>query len=157
MKAWKKTAIRVVLGLLALFLLVNLAWCVWRMAKYGTYSKGMEKTYFSTWIVPRYGHTDADGFDYSVKYPEYLSLTGNLCVGLPTTDENPFTDFLIIWPKWSGGYEYGVSLTIEGVTWQIYIRPDGSVVDPEYSEIAARCRDTIDTLLERAGKMWDLE
>ena len=124
--------------------------------KYGSYCKGWEKNYFAAWIVPRYVHTDEDGYDYAVKYPEYLSFTGNLSVGLPADEYNPFTDFLIVWPKIFGGYEYGVSVTKNGQGYQIYINIDGTAVHPEDSEIAAACQDTINDLLRRAKGMWNL-
>ena len=76
MRLGKKTAIRAALCLLMLFVLSNICWFVWRAEKYGAYIEGMETNYFSTWIVPRYTYTDADGYDYGVKYPDYLSLTG---------------------------------------------------------------------------------
>ena len=103
--------------------------------KYGSYCKGWEKNYFAAWIVPRYIHTDEDGYDYAVKYPEYLSFTGNLSVGLPADEYNPFTDFLIVWPKIFGGYEYGVSVTKNGQGYQIYVNADGTAVYPEDNEI----------------------
>lgn len=157
MRSGKRTALIVVLGILALFILINAGWFGWRMVKYGPYCKGWEKNYYATWIVPRYVYTDEDGYDYGVKYPEYLSFTGNMSVGLPTADDNPFTDFLIVWPKVSGGYEYGVSVTIGGQGYQIYINADGTAVYPEDSEIVIDCQDTINDLLSRAKGMWDLE
>ena len=117
----------------------------------------MEKNDFFTWIVPRYKHSDPDGYDYGVKFPNYLSFTGNMSVGLPDTDGNLFTDFLVIWPKAFRGYEYGVSLTVEGQTYQIYINSDGSAVDPEYKEIAESCKDEINALLQRAEEMWNFK
>ena len=156
MKTKKKTILRVALGLLALFLLVNVCWFTWRAVKYSPYSRGMEENVFSNWVVPRYLYTDEEGYDFGVKYPGYLSLTGNLFVGLPGTDENTFTDCLFIWPKASGGYEYGVIVSENGESYQIYIQPDGSAVDSENSEIVARFRETIDTLLRRANARWDL-
>ena len=157
MKARKRAVLRAILCILALIIALNAGWYVWRMVKYGAYSRGMEENYFSSWIVPRYKHTDADGYDYGVKYPDYLSFTGNLSVGLPAIDDNPFTDFLIIWPKLSGGYEYGVSITEDGQNYQIYIHADGSAVHPEDSEVVARNQETINALLLRAKEMWDIE
>ena len=107
--------------------------------------------------MPRYIQTDAEGFDYGVKYPDYLTLTGNLSVGLPSTEETMFTDCLIIWPKAFGGYEYGVILYPGEESFSIYIHGDGSAVYPEDSELVARYQETIDTLLCRAVEMWDLE
>ena len=157
MKLSKQTIIRAALLILALFLLVNAAWYVWRMVKYGPYSTGMDENPVSSWLVPRYFHTDAERYDYSVKYPDYLTFTGNLCVGLPAEGDDPFTDFLVIWPKAFGGCEYGVSLREDEVTYQIYIRADGSAVRPEDQALVGRHRQTVETLLQRAEEMWDLK
>lgn len=152
----KKIILRVILCLLALFILINLSWYVWRAVKYGFYNTGMEENYFATWIVPRYVQTDEDGYDYGVKYPDYLTVTGNLSVGSPTTDDNMFTDSLIIWPKFFGGYEYGVFLEEGEEEFQIYINTDGSAIDPEDREVVARHQENIDALLCKAKEMWDL-
>ncbi len=156
MKTGKKKVLKVILWVLALFLLANGIWFVWRAVKYGAYSKGMEKSELPEWLVPRYIRTDDEGFDYLVKYPDYLSLTGNLTVGLPADGDNPFTDFLVVWPKAFGGFEYGVSITEDGTMYQIYIHEDGSAADPKDSGIIERNRDTVNTLLGRANEMWDL-
>ena len=153
----RKTAVKALLCTAALFILINLCWYVWRMNKYGAYSRGMDENYFSSWIVPRYLYTNADGYDYSVKYPGYLSLTGNLSVSLPASDDNYFTDGLIIWPKVSGDYEYGVILIEGDVSYQIYIHSDGSAVYPEDSAVVVRKQDIINDLLTKAEEMWDLE
>ena len=157
MKAGKKTALRIVLCILSLFILLNAVWVIWRTVKYGAYCKGMEKNEFATWIVPRYKHTDADGYDYGVKYPEYLSFTGNLSVGAPAEGDDLFTDGLIIWPKASGGYEYGVMIMEGNRGLQIYIHADGSAVYPKDSETVAHNQEKIAALLRRAEEMWDLE
>ena len=157
MNSVKKTILKVVLGILALFALINVSWYGWRMVKYGSYCKGWEKNSFATWIVPRYVYTDEDGYDYGVKYPEYLSFTGNMSVGLPATNDNPFSDFIIVWPKVFGDYDYGVFITKDGQEYQIYINADGTAVYPEDSEIVTDCQDTIKDLLSRAKGMWDLE
>ena len=157
MKAGKNKVLRAVLGILVLFVLINAGWLIWRTVKYGSYIRGMEKNVFATWIVPRYQYTDAEGYDYGVKYPEYLSLTGNMSVGLPTTEDNWFTDFIIIWPKLFGGYEYGVSISEGNQDYQIYINADGSAVNPEDSKLVADNQETIQELLTRAQQMWELE
>lgn len=153
----KKIVMRVALCLLALFMLINVSWYVWRMMKYESYNTGMEKNVFASWLVPRYVQTDADGYDYGVKYPDYLMLTGNLSVGCPTTDDEIFTDGLIIWPKFFGGYEYGVILYENEEAFYIYINADGSAVDLEDSDVVVRHQKNIDALLQRAKEMWDLE
>ena len=157
MRVGKKKVLKVIICILLLFVVINACWYVWRMVKYDPFTKVMEKSEIPEFLVPRYYSMDADGYDYSVKYPDYLSFTGNLCVGLPTTDENVFTDFLIIWPKLFDRYEYGVSLNVGNETYQIYINADGSPVDPKYSEIVNEYKDTVDDLLSRAKEMWDID
>ncbi|MCR5294163.1 MAG: hypothetical protein K6E30_03155 [Lachnospiraceae bacterium] len=157
MKNGKKRVLRIVFCILMIFILITAGWYVWRMVKYGAYSKGMEKNDFATWIVPRYKYTDADGYDYGVKYPGFLSFTGNLSVGLPATDEDVLTDFLIIWPKFFGRYEYGASLSVGEKNYQIYINADGSAVYPEDREVVDQCKENIGALLRRAEEMWGLE
>ena len=67
-------------------------------------SDGMEAAEFNTVLGKRYLYMDADRYDYLVKYPDYLSFTGNMSVGSPAASENPFTDALIIWPTIAGEY-----------------------------------------------------
>ena len=157
MKTGIRAALRIVLCFLVLFILVNAAWFIWRTVRYGAYCEGMEKNEVATWIVPRYVHADADGFDYGVKYPDYLTFTGNMSVGLPSADDNPFTDFLVVWPKVSGRVEYGVSLTKGSQVYQVYINADGTAVYPEDIKMVEEYQDTINDLLSRAKRMWDLD
>ena len=157
MKTGRKTMLRILLSLLLLFLVINAAWFSWRMVTYGAFSREMENTDTGSWLVPRYHYTDADGFDYGVKYPDYLSLTGNLSVKLPAEGDNPFTDALILWPEAFGGCEYGAILMEDGQEYQIYLQADGSPVDPGDKEVAARHQEQIAALLEKAQEMWDLE
>lgn len=157
MKKVRKTVLRTALCALALFILVNICWYVWREVRYEPYAKGMEKNFYATWLVPRYVYTDDEGYDFSVKYPNYLSFTGNLCVGMPAEDDNPFTDFIVIWPNVTGASKYGASITVGNEMYQIYINPDGTAVDPADGETVAGCKENIAVLLKKANEMWDLE
>lgn len=157
MKTGNRKVLKVITLVLSVFVLFNIFWYAWRDMKYDSYINEMEENELSSWIVPRYKHVDEEGYDYSVKYPDYLSFTGNMSVGLPSLDNNPFTDFLVIWPKVFGGYEYGASLTVDGVNYQIMINEDGSAVDSQYNEIAAMSKETIDLLLHKANEKWDLK
>lgn len=157
MKKIIKTAL---LALLAVFILLNLLWFGWRHMAYAGFAKGMTRTEVSSFLFPTFATKDEDGFDYTVKYPDYLSLTGNLAVGFPGTEEDPFTDGLIIWPKALGGYEYGVMLNSredDGSGYMFYIDAQGNAVDGEYQPVAEEYREVIDELLERAGSAWSLE
>lgn len=156
----KKRVYRIAGILAAAFLLLNLIWFSWRYLAYSGYRNEMSKTNFSAVFHLTYAGTDEDGFDYNVTYPGYLSFTGNLAVGYPGTDEDPFTDGLIIWPKLFGGYEYGVILNPRGedtVGYMFYIDTQGKAVDEEYREIAENCQDVIQELLARANSQWLLK
>lgn len=120
----------------------------------------MTRAETSSPLFPTYAGKDGEGFDYTVKYPDYLSLTGNLAVGFPGTDENPFTDGLIIWPKVSGGYEYGVILSSresDGNGYMFYIDTQGNALDPEYQPLAEAYEEIIGELLARAESRWQLD
>ena len=156
----KKRIGRLLVLLLAAFALLNLIWFGWRQTAYAGFAEGMTRTETSSPLFPTYACKDGDGFDYTVKYPDYLSLTGNLAVGFPGTDENPFTDGLILWPKVSGGYEYGVILSskeTDGNGYLFYIDTQGNAIDPEYQPMAEAYGEGIEELLARAGSRWKLD
>lgn len=156
----KKRSLRIASGVLLTFLLLNLAWFLWRQAAYGDFTKGMTAEEESGFLVPRYVYKDDDGYDYSVKFPDYLHTTGNLAVSLPWTDvESPWTDGLIVWPEVGGGFTYGVILYEvtgeEALTeYQIYIDSGGNALDGGDAEIVERHRENVDDLLERAERRW---
>jgi len=141
--------------LFALFVLLNISWFAWRSVKYAPYGEGMEYNNLS-FMVPRYKMTDEDGYDYSIKYPDYLTSTGNLCVGIPASDENMFTDALIIWPLVTGGYEYGILLHDEDNSYQIYVDENGNALDDSCDVIIEQHRSNIDSLLDKASAVWNI-
>lgn len=141
----------------ALVLVLNIAWFGWSGWKYSNYIGGMEKTIFSTFVTKRYAVTDEDGFTYAVKYPDYLSLTGNLSIGMPAEGDNPYTDALIIWPRFSGEYSYGLLLYDEIDAYQIEIDSQGNALDHTYDSVMEQHREHIDTLLEKTEAKWELK
>lgn len=155
-----KKYLKIILIMICVFAALNLVWFGWRHTVYSKYINGMEETFQSTVLIPRYATKSEDGFDYNVKFPDYLSVTGNLAVGFPGTEDDPFTDSLIIWPKLFGGYEYGVilsSLEEDDSGYMFYIDSQGNAVDAEYQHIAERYCAVIAELLERAEEVWHLE
>lgn len=159
MSSVKRKITKIVAVVIGIFAVLNLFWFGWRQIRYSAFTDGMEQTELSMLLVPRYAAKDRDGFDYSVKWPEYLSFTGNFAVGFPGTSEDPFTDGLIIWPKIFGGYEYGVILKDPNDPsngYMFYITPDGQAIDAEYQDIAVQCQTTIKELLERANEYWEI-
>ena len=152
----KKKVFKIILAVVILFAAYNIIWFAWSHIKYGKLSDGMEKGDYSTFITPRYIYTDDDRYDYLVKYPEYLSFTGNMSVGSPTTEENYFTDALIIWPKVSGGYDFGVILYEIDMEYSIYIDSKGNALSKEDEDIVSQHSDSILNLLMIADKRWDI-
>ena len=73
----KKCIVIVLIALISAFLLLNLIWLGWRYMAYSGFAEGMTRTDMSSPLFPTYTAKDEDGFDYTVKYPDYLSLTGN--------------------------------------------------------------------------------
>lgn len=152
----KKKALKIILAAVIAFAVYNIAWFAWSHIKYGKLSGGMEEMEISSFVTRRYSYTDAERFDYLVKYPDYLTFTGNLSVGMPVTDENVFTDALIIWPTLSGKYNYGVLLYEEGAEYTVYIDADGNALSKEYEDVVSRHRDQIETLLMMADHKWNI-
>ena len=145
------------LGFLLIFTIINIAWIFERNKRFGCYIDEMEETIFSTFFVPRYSMMDKEGFTYGVKFPDYLTLTGNLSISYPPEEEQDlFTDGLIIWPLRNGNYEYGVILEYEGIQHLIYIDEDGSAVFDEDREVAEASAERIMVLLEKAAERWNL-
>ncbi len=152
----KKKVLKIILAVVIVFAAYNLVWFAWSHIKYGKLSSGMVENEFSSFLTPRYIYTDADQYDYLVKFPDYLTFTGNLSVGMPATDENFFTDALIIWPTLSGKYKFGVILYEEGRGYQVYIDADGKALSAEYEDVASRHSDNIKKLLMMADNKWGI-
>ena len=151
----KKKILKIILAVAIVFAAYNVVWFAWSHIKYGKLSSGMEENVFSTFVTPRYFYTDADGNDYLVKYPDYLTVTGNMSVGMPTTDENYNTDSLIIWPTLSDKYEFGVILyEEEGKGYRVYIDANGNALSKEYEDVVSRHTENIKKLLMKADNKW---
>ena len=153
----KRKILKVVLIVVIVFVAYNTVWFAWAHVKYGKLTDGMEEAEFGDPITPRYIYTDDDRYDYLVKYPDYLSFTGNMSVGLPAMNENPFTDALIIWPKIIGKYELGVLLYDEdGTEYAVYIDADGNALSEEDKDVVSRHREVIEDLLIKADEKWSI-
>ena len=152
----KKKILKIILAVVIVFAAYNVIWFAWSHIKYGKLSGGMEKMAFSTFITPRYSYTDADGYNYLVKYPDYLAFTGNMFVGTPLSEENMFADALIIWPQVTGGYTLGVLLYENGTEFPIYIDSEDHALSKEDEDIVSRHSDNIRDLLMMANKRWGI-
>ena len=153
----KKKILALVLAAAAVFAAYNIVWFAWSRIRYGKLTAGMEKMDLGFFEAPRYIYTDADGYDYLVKYPDYLSFSGNMSAGLPDGDGNVFTDALIVWPKPGGRYELGVLLYDEdGAAYQILIDPEGRALSKEDEDPVSRHAENIRALIKKAEERWGI-
>lgn len=152
----KKKVFKIILAVVILFAAYNLIWFAWSHIKYGNLSSGMNEGDFSSFVTPRYVYSDDEKYDYLVKYPDYLAFTGNMSVGSPATEENPFTDALIIWPKVIGGYHFGVLLYEDGMEYAVYIDSEGNALSKEDEDFVSRHRESIRNLLMMADERWGI-
>lgn len=155
MKLWKKV-LAVVLFVIAVFLIINIVWYIGRENKYSDYSKGMNESMLSTFLTPRYDFVDEEGFTYGVKYPDYLSNTGNLSVAFPAVDDNPYTDGLIVWID-GKKYEYGVILYDNENQYMVEIDESGNELNEEDHAVVEDHKENIILLLNKAKKYWNLK
>lgn len=144
---------RLIAVILVLGILSGVSWFAWSRQKYGQYIGGMEKSVFYTFLTPRYDSFDRDGYDFGVKYPDVLTLTGNLSI-TSHWPEDRFNDVLIIWPKVNGDYEYGVILYDEEESYQVEINERGETLDSGYEEITKNHSDSVHGLLQAANRQW---
>lgn len=152
-----KRFLKIILVIFILFILINIVWFSWRAIKYNNYSKGMNKNLFYSAFVPKYLEDDKEGFSYSVKYPDYLSFTGNLSISMPIRSNNNYTDSLIIWPNLRN-YEYGLILYDENNNeYMIEINENKEPKDSEYKEIINIHKENIDILFDKANEFWNLK
>lgn len=144
--------------ILSIFILFNAFWFIWREIKFNKYIVYMEPNVFSTIMVPRYYFIDEEGYTYYVKYPDYLSFSGNVTVMIPIEDDSveSFDNTLIIWVHFGGKYEYGMFIHEDDNVYQIYIDEQGNAIDSDTSEIIGRHKSDIEILLQKANKIWDI-
>lgn len=146
-----KKRILVIVGCIMLFIFftLNVFWYVTTYSRYSEYILSVPKNEHGI-----YGMTDPEGYNYNVKKPRYLSFkSGNL--GVSTNDGNG----LIIWPRPFGEYKYGVIITVDNVSYQIYITENLEVVDEDNEtnkKIINDNKEIVESLFEKAHQKWDL-
>jgi hypothetical protein len=134
-------------------LIVSTVWKVWRDHKYEPFAEGMTYARTSTGFVPRYTATHG-GDIYYVKYPDFLSFTGNLAI---KPEDDSVLDSLLIWPQIGGGFKYGVIVNHDGINYQVYISQDGiTALYEEYQWLVDAHQKIIQHYLAKANGMWDL-
>lgn len=162
----KKIIKKIVVGIFALFLILNLVW-LWYWFQYKNYRNAVGYDEQSD----RYFYTDADGYRYAVFSPDYLRFEGNLTVGnvVWVEDQNECMCSLIIWPLFTGGYEYGIMIYVpvedeNGYTYESYnimMDETGEPLSEDLTEnefkLIEKNKDLIDTVYKKAYDMWEFE
>lgn len=146
--------------ILVWLVIMNFAWYMWQNGKYSKYIMKGREINESTWLVPRYSYQDLEGFQFGVKYPEYMSLVGNLSVTSPQENEKDiYVDSLIIWPEFNGTYTYVAVIydkkddgTYESR--QINIDADGKVLKGKDEILVGDHRSNINKLIKKAHEYW---
>ena len=146
-----KWILKILLALVLAWILISLAWFGWSRKTYSKFTGGMVQNELSNFIVPRY-YTDDDDYTYFVKFPYYMSLTGNLAV--TSKDEESGVAALLIWPKLNGEREYGLIINEGSVQYQIYNDSSGKAVDREYEDIVERHNEEVVKIIKAAEAMW---
>lgn len=153
----KKLIMGIILTIAGLFFALNIGWAIIRNAECRPFVKGLDKLETSTLMVPRYAAQDENGCTYAVKYPDYLSLTGNLSVCLPEENGNLFVDSLIVWFAPGKKFEYGVVIYDDGAMYQIETDSEGNPLDTEFKDITDKHKENIEFLIDRANQRWNLD
>lgn len=148
MKNSNKISPKKILSYLAIvFVVFNIFWYTWRSSKFKDFSQDMQEFDPNTSFVS----TDKAGYLYNVKYPDYLSFTGNLAVASPDGKAG-----LIIWPNIVRGYEFGVQIE-DGETYNIKVDSKFKAYDKNFSKIVGKYKDDLNNLVKKAESFWNIE
>lgn len=144
----KKTGLLIVGVIVGVFILFNVCWYITSYSLYNKYIGGMEEFRKNVSYV-----LSENGYNYNVKFPSYLSFTGNLCVA---TDDDKYA--LIIWPSFYKDTEYGVQIIAsDGLLYSIMIDKNLNSLEPDYEDLIQENAYIIKTLFEKAKERWDIK
>lgn len=134
--------------IILLFGVYNLIWYYVTQSKYDNFSERMDEFVKNRSYVLNPG----DGYLYNVKYPDYLTFTGNLGV---SDEKNEIS--LIIWPSlFNGENEYGVRIIDEDESYEIMVDKDMKAEDSEIEDIVNKYQDEIQILFQKADEKWGI-
>ena len=174
---FRRRGLKLLAVLLTVFALLSAVWYFTAYRTYDAYVSALraQPGWREDPAFPACG-VDGEGYACNVARPGFLSWTGNLGVGLPALalengEEVGFTDALLIWPRLFGEPEMGVILyeydfQADGVNCtgrQMYITPEGEYLpygdgaeDAANEALLAERRENVETLLSRAGEIWNI-
>ncbi|AKL95823.1 hypothetical protein CACET_c23770 [Clostridium aceticum] len=147
---------RIIVGTIIFFMLFgayNLIWYQITYSKYDKFSKDMEPVFKGMLAQVYYStsyHCREDGYQYSVKYPDYLFYTGNLAI---SNDDD--TCSIIIWPSFFGNTKYGVMIQDEQDGYQIMVDENMEPIDKYFAPIIDKHKEVVKPLFDKANERWD--
>lgn len=148
MKKYKKKFIIIILVLI-IFGLYNIYWYQTTHSKYSSYIGGMNEFVRNKSYILQ----DTEGYLFNVKYPDYLSYTGNLGI---STEEGKLS--LIIWPGMFKSTKYGLRITTnDNVVYNILLDKNANAIDKQYDELIKENRTAIQLLFQKANNQWNLD
>lgn len=147
-KSKSKKLYIIITVIILLFGVYNLIWYYVTQSKYDNFSEKMDEFVKNRSYVLNPG----DGYVYNVKYPDYLTFTGNLGV---SDEKNEIS--LIIWPSlFNGENEYGVRIIDEDESYEIMVDKDMKAEDSEIEDIVNKYQDEIQILFHKADEKWGI-
>ena len=142
-----KKVIILLMVICLLFGVYNLIWYFTTQVKYSTYSENMDE------FIPNRSYVleGEDGYLYNVKYPDYLSFTGNLGV---SNNNNEVS--LIIWPSIFGEDKYGLKIDTIDDSYEIIIDREMKAEVSEDDKIIEKYKEEIEKLFQKADERWNI-
>ncbi|MDD7306137.1 MAG: hypothetical protein PUG67_06080 [Peptoniphilaceae bacterium] len=137
--------VKIVKYAILLFIIYNMIWLLNVLVRYKPYTKGFEtfeknKSYYSV---------GKNGYVYNVKYPNYLSFTGNMAI---SKDNDRIG--LIIWPKIFGNFDLGLQINEDNEIYSYIL--DAKRKDYNKS-IIEKNRDDIEDLKKKAENKFNID
>lgn len=134
--------------IILLFGVYNIIWYFTTQSKYDNFSKKMDEVVKNSSYVLNTG----DEYVYNVKYPDYLTFTGNLGV---SDEKNEIS--LIIWPSlFNGENEYRLRIIDEDESYEIVVDKDMKAEDSESEDIINKYQNEIQILFHKADEKWGI-
>ena len=151
----RRTVLLKILGIIfSIWLLLTLIWFAWSRMFFSGYCNEMKSNEFSNIITPRYYKND-EQYTYLVKYPDYLSTTGNLAVSV--RDDEAGVQAFLVWPTLFGEQKFGLMIADETGSYQIYTDNNGKPIDAGYREITEKYSSEIADIVAAANNVWNLQ
>lgn len=142
-----------IISIVVCFIVYSQIWAKIVFDKYDKFTKGAvqwNQLTGSNLLHGRGYSYNENGFDYNIKYPDFLSYTGNL--GITNPDG---TLSLIIWPKFGKETRYGIMINSEKETHCIMVDKKMAPIDKSYKKIVEENKVSIKELFDKANKQWD--